>query len=214
MVKLGAVALTLVILLNYSAIARDLGVHGHLYAIDETDLLSHFAAKLNRLSEDGALARHQTEFIEQARQKILTPPAVKGIKRTSKPRTFTYDPSILVPYDLKDHQGRVFQKAGTRFNPLEMATLRHVLVFISGQDEQQLAWFARYYLQHKKPAKLILVDGSPQAIAKRFASSCFFDQAGILTKKLGISQVPAVVSQQQKHLLIQELEISQGKTTS
>ncbi|CAL7960240.1 hypothetical protein MIDIC_10038 [Alphaproteobacteria bacterium] len=39
----------------------------------------------------------------------------------------------------------------------------------------------------------------------------YFDQSGIITTKLGITQVPAVVKQNNKQLLIKEIWLEEGK---
>ena len=120
-------------------------------------------------------------------------------------RVFYYDPTIVVPFDLKDHKGRVFHKAGTRFNPLTVRALTKSLIFIDARENHQLQWFVDYIDAVEAPYKLILVGGSPTKLSEQLGIPCFFDQHGVLTHKLGIKAVPAVVKQDGVRLRIEEL---------
>jgi len=117
----------------------------------------------------------------------------------------------MVPYDLKDHEGRVFQEKGTMVNPLEMHSLKCPLLFVDGDDSQQVAWAIRQHQAAEslhKP-KIILVQGSPFELSKKLNLPIYFDQSGVLVKKLGISCVPARLYQQEKTLTIEEVDPSQ-----
>ena len=153
------------------------------------------------------------KILKKTEQALRFPKAVSGITRAKEPRTFTYDPSFTVPYDLKDHKRRVFYKAGTKLNPLETVSLHQSLLFIDGQDEDQIAWIQETQFQetqfqetqfqethlsspkvNKAPLpKIILVAGSPFELMERFNHPFYFDQGGRITKKLGIRHVPALV---------------------
>jgi conjugal transfer pilus assembly protein TraW len=55
-------------------------------------------------------------------------------------------------------------------------------------------------------AKIIFVKGAPLKIMEEIGLTVFFDQHGKITKKLGITQVPAIVIQDGKHLKIEEVK--------
>ena len=92
--------------------------------------------------------------------------------------------------------------AGTRVNPLDTVLLRVPLVFLDGDDPEQLAWATRRYASTK--AKLILVRGAPLELMKARQRRFYFDQGGSLVKHFGIRAVPATVEQQGRLLIITE----------
>jgi conjugal transfer pilus assembly protein TraW len=53
--------------------------------------------------------------------------------------------------------------------------------------------------------KIVLVQGTPLLLTKEHKRTFFFDQGGVLVKKLGLSKVPARVSQKDKVLLVEEI---------
>lgn len=181
--------------------SEDFGVHGHTFEIQEPDLLDQIEGRLKALENSGDLARHQKTLIEKAKVSLKRPTPVVGLAATKAPRLFYYDPSISVPSDLKDHMGKIFQKAGSHVNPLTQKSLTNPLLFIDGDDEKQVSWAA----QHNKKAKIILVKGAPFTLMERFERPFFFDQNGVLSKKLKLKQIPARVTQDGLLLKIEEV---------
>ena len=95
--------------------------------------------------------------------------------------------------------------AGTRANPLEIVSLSKHLLFFDGSDEQQVAQARTLIARYDGRVKPILVAGSYLALMQRWRTPVYYDQQGALTRKLGITQVPALVSQQGTQLRIDEL---------
>ena len=135
--------------------------------------------------------------------RLHRPLPVEGVIATQKPRSFLYDPTITVAQDIPDHTGRVIHAQGTRIHPLHIRSLSHPLVFIDGDDVHQTAW-SRRQCQNDPQAKIILVKGNPFTLMETLNRPVFFDQGGVLVRKLGIRQVPARVTQQGDHLVITE----------
>lgn len=195
---------TIWLLLLYSASlsARDLGTFGETFPILEENLLVFIQGKLSILQSSGELEKHQKLIREKVVKKIERPEAVEGLTRTKEFREFYYDPSITVPYDLKDHNGIVFHKAGTTINPLDSHHLKQPLLFIDADDSEQVNWVRNV---KDSLSKIILVKGAPFELMKILESPVYFDQGGTIVKKLGIKQVPARVQQDDKKLLITEV---------
>ena len=95
-----------------------------------------------------------------------------------------------------------FPKKGTRINPLEHIALRESLIFIDGDDEEQVS-----YALSLSDANIILVKGSPLKLQRKHKRWIYFDQAGVMTTKLGITEVPALVEQDRLKLRITTGEI-------
>jgi conjugal transfer pilus assembly protein TraW len=181
--------------------AKHLGTFGQTFTILEPDLLAEIQIKLANMVKSGEMLEHQIKIQNMMRAEINRPVPVAGLIKTKESKVFWYNPSIQVPYDLSDHQNRIFATFGTIVDPLDHHKFRKPLLFIDGDDVKQVAW-ANNSSQH---CKIILVNGSPFEFIERHKTTCYFDQGGRLIKKFGIKQVPAKVSQDGKLLKIEEV---------
>lgn len=187
----------------------DAGVYGDTFPIEEKSLLDLIKAKLQALSESGKLEGHQQTILRQAKEQLNRPPPVKNIHKTITPRSFYWDPSITVPYDLKDHQGNVFHRKGVKVNPLDTRSFRCPFLFVDGDDPKQVAWAIRrrQLADASRKPKIILVQGAPLDLSKTLNLPVYFDQSGVLVRKFGITQTPATVLQKGKALLVTEVNL-------
>ena len=199
----GIVALAL--LTANTAGAQDLGVIGPVYAIAEPSLLEVIRARLQELDTSGALARLQHESQTRITREIADPAPLTGIAKSTRARSFHFDPTIEVPYPITDVDGRVLVAPGTRVNPLDTVSLSRPLLFFDARDKTQVDRAERLLDEHRGGLKLILTGGSYLALMRRLKQPVFFDQHGSLTTKLGIRHVPALVTQDGKRLRIDEL---------
>ena len=192
-----------------SANAQDLGVLGETFEIAEEDFLQHMMSKLQKMNQTGELKIAQKKVQEKIKENIAHPPAVQGITDTEKEREYKFDPTITATRDLADHNGKIFAKAGEKFNPLDQVKMSPML-FIDGNNNKQVSWALKKIDDRKifkhDFAKIVLVNGAPFDLQIKLNRQIFFDQHGFLTKKLGIEHVPAIVFQnpQEKVLTIRE----------
>ncbi|MBS0272296.1 MAG: type-F conjugative transfer system protein TraW [Proteobacteria bacterium] len=188
-----------------TAFAKDFGVHGKVASIKEEDPLILIQQKLKRMEERGELKHHDIEIQKKTKESIERPKPVENISKTIKNRVFYYDPTYIVPEDLRDHKGKVFVSKGTKINPLETVSLSQDLLFFDEGDPEQKSWAYEQYL--KRSVKLILVNGAPLALSEEWETPIYFDQSGLLMKKLGITHVPALVTQEGLQLRIEEIHL-------
>ncbi|MBY0501645.1 MAG: type-F conjugative transfer system protein TraW [Alphaproteobacteria bacterium] len=203
-----------------TASARDLGTHGVIFPIEEEDPIQLIQQKLKVLKENGEMERHNRILQKKTIAAVKRPKPVEGITRATESRIFYYDPSYIVKEDMTDHQGRVFIKKGTKINPLETVSLSQNLLFFDGDDREQVSWAQNFLSakksegKHQKEAvKLILIKGAPLSLSEEFKIPVYFDQGGLLIKKLGIQYVPAFVTQEDLRLRIEEVPLSSQKET-
>lgn len=192
------------------ATARDYGQQGAVFAIAEPDLLEVIRARLTRLQATGAIDAANRALAARTVARVRRPTAVAGITNAQANRAWLIDPSITVDQDLRDGEGRILLKRGTRVNPLDTVSLRGQLVFLDGDDPAQVAWA----IAHTSPAqaRLILVRGAPLDLMRARQRRFFFDQNGLLTGRLGIHAVPAIVEQKGRLLAAREIMLpSAGK---
>lgn len=188
-----------------SAKAADLGRIGPVWPIAEPDLLVSMQHKAAARLADGGSARLETELRERSERYVSAPPAL-GLPRATTDRSWTLDPSVTLPDDLLDADGKLLIRAGTRVNPLDVRPLSRVLVFVDTGDPAQLRWLERT-LSSARPAKLILTGGSPSDTAKHLEGrTVYFDQNGELVRALGIHEVPTTVEQEDRHLRLRSFD--------
>ncbi len=190
------------LLISSGALARDYGQHGAVWPVIEPDLMEQIHARLLSLEASGELERRNAKLRAATIAKVNRPPPVAGIGLATALRRWTFDPTITVRNDIADEAGRVIITRGTRVNPLDTVRLRAPLVFLDGDDSNQLDWAIARFGQ--SGAKFILVSGAPLELMKRRQRRFYFDQGGKLTERFAIRAVPAVVEQHGRLLQITE----------
>lgn len=198
-------ALVATALLAFNVSAQDLGVIGPVYPIAEPSLLEVIVAKLRNAEASGVLGQLQRDAQTRTKRGIEQPESIATVSRTTKPRTHYYDPSLVVPYAITDADGRIIIAPGTTVNPLDTVSLSKHLLFFDARDTDQVKRARVLLDQHSGRVKLILTGGSYLDLMKRWKLPVFYDQQGLLTTKLRIQHVPALVYQEGKRLRIDEI---------
>jgi conjugal transfer pilus assembly protein TraW len=183
----------------------DLGVIGSVYPIREHDLLEWVTSRLTAMQRSGELQQMQKEALERARKSIERPAPVPGITRTSRPRVFHIDPALSVEHAIRDAKGRIIAMPGTRVNPFDYMMMSKHLLFINGDDADQVEWAAAMDERYGGHVKTILVAGAPIELMKQWKRRVYFDQHGVLTHRFHIRHVPAIVSQDKQQLRVAEV---------
>lgn len=196
------------LLLLPSAHALDAGVIGPTYEIAEPHLLKFIEQRLRQKEASGELRRLQEEARNRGIDAVRSPTPVAGLATTQARRSFYYDPTYTLGRNVQDGQGRLMFAAGTRANPLDIVSLSKRLLFFDARDPQQVAQARRLIAQYDGRVKPILTGGSYLDLMQAWQLPVYYDQLGTLTKRLGIRQVPALVSQEGKRLRIDELEVA------
>lgn len=186
--------------------ADRIGRVGPTYSITEQDFLEYIQQRLKAMEASGDLARLQEKFKEQANRAVKEPKPVEGITRTETARTFYVDPGVTIDQTITDHEGKIIVPAGTYKNPLDVITLRNKLFFFDGNDPRQRAEAKRFYDRESIKPKLILVSGRPFDMMEQLNVRVYFDQTGVITKQMGITHVPSVVSQEGRLLRVDEIK--------
>jgi conjugal transfer pilus assembly protein TraW len=202
--------------------AADLGVYGKSYPIKETDIEQEIARKLSIYQENGELEKFQKNYQKEVTKQIKSPNRVSGITDAVENRTRTFNPTIYLEEDIAIPKGgieeakknpelieyEVLHKAGTAINPLNYMLFNEPLIFVDGNNEEQLE-YAREYQDKNQLAKIILIDGSPgfkEINGKEY--QYFFDQWGAYSQRFKIVRVPSVVYQKEGDTVLTINEIN------
>ncbi len=185
--------------------ADDLGVVGPTYDITEPDLLEVIQLRLSQMEKSGELAKKQDEYRDRVVGAVEKPKPVPGIKATAVKRTFYYDPTMVLDHDIRGEDGSILFARGLKVNPLDHVSLRDELIFFDGRDRRQVSFTKQMLRKLKGAAKPIMVAGEPLNLIRDWKRRIFYDQGGALVRRLGIRQVPAVVTQDGKRLRVDEV---------
>jgi conjugal transfer pilus assembly protein TraW len=199
-------AVALALLLATPVYALDLGRVGPVWPVAEPDLLALIQSRLEEKQKSGELARIQAEFEARSRRTLESPAPVAGLASTRTPRSFLFDPTVTAADTVRDPEGKVLVAAGTRVNPLDYVSLSQPLVFFDARDRDQVSVALALRRRHQGRAHLILTGGSYIDFMKRHDLRVYYDQQGLLVHRLGIRQVPALVTQEGRMLRIDELK--------
>lgn len=182
--------------------AKDFGVQGKIFKIQETSLLQYIIQKLQKMNEDGTLKSKMEGQAKVLSQKSLSPKKVENISLSEEEKISFFDPSIEVSQDIKDHKGRIIHLKGTKLNPLDQVQWGKPWVFLDGTHPGH-----REYAKTHPDETVVLVSGKPEDLENNVNRPVYFDQLGGLTQKFGITHVPCRVSQDGKRLKVHEFLI-------
>lgn len=185
--------------------AVDLGTIGPTYEIGEPHLLAFIERRLREKERSGELQRLAEAARARGIETVRQPPPVEGLRTTERPRTFYVDPSFTLDRNITDPQGRLIFAAGTRKNPLEVVSLSRHLLFFDARDPRQVKHARELSGRYAGRVKPILTGGSYLDLMRAWRIPVYYDQSGTLTRRFGIRQVPALVSQDGLRLRIDEL---------
>lgn len=203
-----AACLGVAVLASGRACAADLGTVGPAYSIGEPDMLVDLKRVLQAKLRSGELDRIKAEAIARARRRVETPMPVPGLQKVTEARTWQFDPSVRFDDPVLNAEGRVVVPAGALANPLQVVSMSAAWLLFDGRDPAQVALARRQLVafdRGQRAIKPILVGGSPMQLSKAWQRPVYFDQFGRISKRLGLTAVPALVSQDGLTLRVQEM---------
>ena len=164
-------------------------------------------ARLRGKERCGELAKSEQLARARASESVLNPKPVPGLRLSEVPRTYYFDPSFTLDRNVVDETGAVLFPAGLRKNPLDVVSLSKHLLFFDARDVRQVAKARELIARYQGRVKPILVGGSYIDLMKAWNTPVYYDQEGTLVRKLGITGVPAIVSQEGSRLRIDEVTV-------
>ena len=196
--------LLIALLLPAMAAARDLGVIGPTYAINEPDMLAQLHTRLKQAETDGTL---QTMEDEMKARYVAHAQRPKGIAlpRADQHRVHFFDPTVVLSQDIRDQRGQVLWQAGTKVNPLDYVSMNQQWLFFDGDDPQQRQWARDYLTRYPNQVRPILTQGEALKLSEDWGVRLYFDQHGSYSRRFGLRALPALLSQQGKQLRIDEI---------
>lgn len=196
--------------------ADNLGVKGSVYHIVEPDMLRGIQEKLQAMQKSGELERQKQLVITRSIQHILRPTPVQGVTDLQKGQTplqHTFNPTLVVNKDITNSNGDLIAKKGTQVNPLNTMHFDETLLFINGDNANQIHWAKRMekktHTQYQR-FKIILIKGNINDASKALHHRVYFDQHGTLCKHFSIKYTPTMVFQPKvKGVYVPEIRVKE-----
>jgi conjugal transfer pilus assembly protein TraW len=184
------------------AYAKDFGVRGHTYQIQEQGFLEMIVERLQKVD----IEKEQQKMQQIAQERVENPIPVEDVAPATSSRVFYYDPTYILGEDAVLPCGTILHKKGTRVNPLERTEFGRRLLFVDGRAYEQIKWLKAKLQAPKSDCqdKIILIGGSPLKLQETLNMPVYFDQGGMLVTKFGIRHSPAILEQEDLHIKIEE----------
>jgi len=186
--------------LNISVFAKDFGVHGKVFHIQEESMDDFFREQFDDVDQE----KLQEEIKERIIETVKNPKPVEYLREAPVYRSFLFDPSIIVQADIKDAVGNIVVPKGTKVNPLAVQPFSQGYLFLDGSNQKHVDWA----LQQEGSVTLILTKGSPFDLQDELDREVYFDQYGALSARLGLEYIPAKVTQDGEMIRIEEFPVS------
>jgi conjugal transfer pilus assembly protein TraW len=195
--------------------AKDFGVHGQVWEIEEKDIVSYIKSQITEEKAD----KIQKDFISQSKKHINRPKPFGGITKTLESKIHYYNPEITLTKDVVDQTGKVLYQKGTKVNPLDHQSFTRQLLFIDGDEIKQVEFAVSKHHQIGEDMKIILTNGSPIELMKKYnprkgdisgknnlqTIRFYFDQEGYLSKTFGINTVPTLVKKEGRLMRVEAI---------
>ena len=186
---------------------QDMGVVGRLYEIAEEDLLQRMQEQMTAHAAEAG--QPSGEARRRAERYIHRPPGL-SLPRAVTDSTRRWKPQWRVPHDIRDAEGRLLYMAGTVINPLQRSAFDGRLIFADGNDPAQVLWLRAQAAASTLSTRIILVAGAPMELRRRWQRPVYFDQGGALSRKLGISALPTLLTRQDDALVLREIVLDEA----
>jgi conjugal transfer pilus assembly protein TraW len=187
--------------------AKNVGTIGQIYTIKEVDFLDFIQSRALSMQQSGLVNKLQSDMQRHAESYRDRPTPVTGVTHAIKNKTWNFDPSIVLDHDVTSADGKLIAAQGSRVNPLMHVSLGKALLFYDAEDKKEMQWISEIDKKLQGKDKIILVNGSILKEESRLKKEIYFDQAGRLTTRFGISHVPAVVVQEGQILRVTEISL-------
>lgn len=208
------------------ALAKDFGIKGHVYKIEEQPFLQMIDERLKKVD----MEKEKKKMQALAKDRVKNPRAVDGISSAKKDRSFYWDPTYTEEKDIILPCGKLLHKAGTKVNPLDHLDFDRRLFVIDARNGEQVDWLKSKLKENletnkikvtsnqeelqKLEDRIILVGGKPFDLAEELKAegidmTVYFDQIGEITGRFGIKYTPALAYQEDKRIRIDQFNLGE-----
>ena len=203
--------LPLSVMLFFAAYAQagNLGIYGQTFPIAEKNMLNLIEERLQLFNENGMLKNLENSQVLTVAKRVQRPLPV-ALPTALKTRVHYYTPVVHVAENIADGKGNIIVAKGMSANALAtLPSWNPVWLFFNADDEPSLA-LAKELAEKTTHIKLILTGGDMKMAEEYFELPVYFDQGGLITQKLKIKNLPALVTREKLSLKITEIALKGG----
>lgn len=181
--------INIILLLLFSSVTNAIVIsQGTTYEIVEPDLLIEIQQKAKQV--DWQKLQRNMKF---AQEFVHLPIATED-------NSYYHTPVTILPFEVKDKNGKVLYPKGFKFNPLKYTTLPNQLIVLGGA--RHLDVVSNLSSLVSPDDTLLIVNMDTRKFIKQTGKRAFLLSKNAI-KRLGIKQIPAIISQQGDQFLIQ-----------
>ena len=196
-------------LLPVRAEAIHLGRYGRTYPVVERDFIELIKERANTINWERIYAQLRIAFKKRLDSgknlfgKINLLPA-------KKQRSFTFQLSYTLPYDIRDINANVIYPEGFTFNPLDYIHYPFVLVVIDGIDDKHISWF----LKNRQKlgginTKVLVTRGNIMVLAEKLNQPVYFVTPEIV-KTFNLKYIPCTIRQIKNRIEVTEYVVKEN----
>ena len=184
------------------ASAQDLGIVGRVYPIKERDALEEMESRAAKVDWKKESAKVKPENYR--------PENSVSLPRASKDRSFLVDMTYTLTMDIPDNKGGILYPKGYTFNPLDYIPFNKVMIFINGDDKDQVAWLKKSPYMNQLNASVSLTEGSALKLGEKLGRQLFYSSA-VMVDRFKLVAVPSVVRREGRMMIVEEYDVEASK---
>ena len=175
------------------------GRYGTTYPISERDAYEEIMKKVKKANLAGRFLLLKKHVMEHA--------AVNNqLGRATRDRVFRISIKFQLPFDIKDHTGKIIYPQGYTFNPLEYVSFPFTLVFFDSTSEKELEWLKKSGLLDRHDTILITTRGSVFDASELTGRIVYLGDEKIL-RYFSVEKTPSIVYQDGKTMILREIGV-------
>jgi len=175
------------------------GRYGTTYPISERDAYEEIMERVKKANLSGRfllLKKHVMEHVAVNNQ----------LGRATRDRVFRISIKFQLPFDIKDHTGKIIYPRGYTFNPLEYVSFPFTLVFFDSTSEKELEWLKKSGLLERHDTILIITRGSVFNASELTGRIVYLGDERIL-RYFSVEKTPSIVYQDGKTMILKEIGV-------
>ena len=175
------------------------GRYGTTYPISERDAYEEIMEKVKKANLSGRFLLLKKHVMEHA--------AVNNrLGRATRDRVFRISIKFQLPFDIKDHTGKIIYPQGYTFNPLEYVRFPFTLVFFDSTSEKELEWLKKSGLLERHDTILIITRGSVFNASELTGRIVYLGDERIL-RYFSVEKTPSIVYQDGETMILKEIGV-------
>jgi len=175
------------------------GRYGTTYPISERDAYEEIMERVEKADLAGRFLLLKKHVMEHA--------AVNNqLGRATRDRVFRISIKFQLPFDIRDHTGKIIYPRGYTFNPLEYVSFPFTLVFFDSTSEKELEWLKKSGLLERHDTILITTRGSVFHASRLTGRVVYLGDERIL-KYFSVEKTPSIVYQDGETMILKEVGV-------